>query len=88
MGLHETLLKPVPMYGSKTMLLKEKEKCRIRAVQMEKLRSLPDIRRMDKLLNPGIRELCGVTKELMKVFSGGSAMEREWRIIGILRWSK
>ena len=30
--LHETLLIPVLMYGSETMLWKEKERCRIRAV--------------------------------------------------------
>ena len=30
--LNETLLVPVPMYGSETMLWKEKEKSRIRAV--------------------------------------------------------
>ena len=38
--LHETLLVPVPMYGSETMLWKEKERSRIRAVQMDKLRGL------------------------------------------------
>ena len=32
-----------------------------------------------------IRELCRVTKGLMKVFSYGSAMWREWRTIGLLR---
>ena len=33
---HETLLIPVLMYGNKTMLWKEKEIPRIRAVQMDK----------------------------------------------------
>ena len=37
--LHETLLVPVLMYGSKTMLWKE-ERSRIRAVQMDILRGL------------------------------------------------
>ena len=32
--LHEALLVPVLMYGSETMLLKEKETSRIRAVQI------------------------------------------------------
>ena len=36
--LHETLLVPVLMYGSETMLWKEKERCRVRAVQMDNLR--------------------------------------------------
>ena len=33
--LHETLLVPVRMYGSKIMLWKEKERSRIKAVEME-----------------------------------------------------
>ena len=35
--LHETLLVPVRMYGSETMLWKEKERSRISAVKMGKL---------------------------------------------------
>ena len=38
--LHESLLVPVFTYGSETMLLKEKEKSRIRTVQMDNLRGL------------------------------------------------
>ena len=38
--LHETLLVPVLMYGSETMLWKEEERSRIRAVQMDNLRGL------------------------------------------------
>ena len=52
--LHETLLVPVFMYGSETMLWRS----RIRAVQMDNL----GIRRIDKVLNSQIRELCRVTK--------------------------
>ena len=59
--LHETLLVPVLMYGSETMLWKE-EISRIRAVQVDNLRGLLGIRRMDKVPNARIRELCGVTK--------------------------
>ena len=36
--LHETLLVPVLIYGSETMLWKEKSRFRIRAVQMDNLR--------------------------------------------------
>ena len=36
--LHETLLVPVLMYGSETMLWREKERSRVRAVQMDNLR--------------------------------------------------
>ena len=44
------------------MLLKEKERFRIRAVHMDKLRELLSIRRMDRVPNAWIRELCRVTK--------------------------
>ena len=36
----------------------------IRAVQMDNLRGLLGIRRMDRVLNARIRELCRVTKGL------------------------
>ena len=62
--LHETLLVPVLMYGSETMLWKEKEKSRVRAVQMDNLRGLLGIRRMGRIPNARIRELCGVSKGL------------------------
>ena len=42
---HESLLVPVLTYGS------EKERSRTRAVQMDNLRGLPDIRRIDKAPN-------------------------------------
>ena len=44
------------------MLWKEKEKCRIRAVQMDNLRELLGIRRMDRVLNARIKELSRVAK--------------------------
>ena len=49
--LHETLFVPVLMYGSKTLVWKEKERSRIRIVQMNNLRGLLGIRRMDRVLN-------------------------------------
>ena len=60
--LHETLLVPVLMYGSETMIWKEEERSRIRAVQMDKIRCLLGIRRMDRVPNARIRELCGMAK--------------------------
>ena len=60
--MHETLLVPVLMYGSETMLWKEKKKCWIRAVEMDSLKGLLGIRRMDRVPNGRIRELYGVTK--------------------------
>ena len=52
--LHETLLVPVPTYGSKTMLWKEIS--RIRAVQIDNLRGLLGIRRMNspKCMDKGV----------------------------------
>ena len=52
------------MYGSETMLWKEKERSRITVVQMVNVRGLLGIRRMDRVPNAGIRELCGVKKGL------------------------
>ena len=66
---------PVLMYGSETMIWKERERSRIRAVQMDNLRTFLGIRRMDKVPNARIRELCGATKEV------------EERVDeGVLRW--
>ena len=49
--LHEGMLVSVLLYGSETMIWRKKEKSRIRAVQMDNLRGLLGIRRMDKVLN-------------------------------------
>ena len=50
-GLHESLLVLVLTYSSETMIWREKERSRIRAVQMGNLRGLLGIRRMDKVPN-------------------------------------
>ena len=49
--LRETLLVPVLRYCSKTIIWKEKERSRIRGLQMDNLRCLLGIRRMDKVQN-------------------------------------
>ena len=41
---------------------KEKERSRIRTLQVDNVKGLVGIRRMDKFPNARIRELCGVTK--------------------------
>ena len=51
--LHKTLLVPIHMYGSETMLWKEKDN----------LRGLVGIRKMNKILNAQVRELCRVRKD-------------------------
>ena len=53
--LHEKLLVPVFMYGSKTVLWKERS--RIRAVPLDNLRGLFGIRRVDTVLSVWIRDL-------------------------------
>ena len=66
------LLVPVLMYGSETVIWKEKGKSRIRAVQMDNFRGLLVIMGMDKLPNTQIRELCGVTKWVDERIDEGS----------------
>ena len=44
---HETLLVSVLTFGSETMLRREKERSRIMAVQMDNLKGLLGIRRMN-----------------------------------------
>ena len=78
---HETFFVPLLMYGSETMIWREKGRSRIRTVQMDNLRGLLGIRRMDKVPNVWIRELCKEIKGLIKVFSHGSA---NWRELGML----
>ena len=78
--LHETLLVPVIMYVYETMLWKKKERSRIRAVQMDNLRELLGIRRINRVPNARIRELCrvkkGLDERMMNSCSSDSAM---WR---------
>ena len=60
----ETLLVPILMYGSETMLRRERERSRVRAVQNDNFRGLLGIRRIDRVPNARIRKLCRVTKEV------------------------
>ena len=53
------------------MLWKEKERSRIRAVQMDNLRGLLCIRRMERVPNTQIKELCRVVKGLHERVVGG-----------------
>ena len=52
----------VLLYGSET-IWQEEQMSRIRAVQMDNLRDLLGIRRMDRIQNTGIRELCRMMKQ-------------------------
>ena len=62
--LHESFLVSVLTYGSETMIWRGKDKSRYWALQMDNLRGLLGIRRMDKDPNAQIRQLCGVTKSV------------------------
>ena len=80
--LHETLLVPVLMHGSETMLWRGKKRSRVRAVQMDNLRGLLGVGRMDRVPNAWIGEFSRVRvwmKGLMRAFYGGLAMWRGWR---------
>ena len=68
------------------------ERSWIRAVQMDNLRALLGIRRMDKVPNAQIRQLCRVTKGVDEkidkgFFSDGLDIWREWRMTRLLRGS-
>ena len=60
--LHESLLVPDLTYGSETMIWREKEGSRVRAVQIDNLRGLLGIRKLHKVPNTRITEFCGMTK--------------------------
>ena len=51
--MHESLLVSILTYGSETLIWREKKRTRIRAVQIDNLKSLLGIRRIDKVLEDG-----------------------------------
>ena len=61
--IHETLLVPLLMYGSEKMLWKEEGRSIIRTVHMDNVRGWLGIKRMDRVPNARVRELCGVIDE-------------------------
>ena len=74
---------------AETMIWKEEEGYRVRAIQMDKIRSLLNKRRMNGVPNAQIRELCrmakGWMKGLRKMFFIGLVTWRGWRMTGLLR---
>ena len=66
--LDEKFLVPVLTYGDEKIIWREKEKSTIRVVQMDNLRGLLSIRRMDKVPNARMRQLCGVMKGVNQGF--------------------
>ena len=55
---------PVLTYGSEKTIWREKERSRIKAVQMNNLKSVLGIRRIDKIPNAPVRQFCEVTKSV------------------------
>ena len=53
--LQESLLVPVLTYGNETIIWRKKERSSIRVVQMDNLRGLLGIRKIDKVPNARIR---------------------------------
>ena len=60
--LHEAMLVQALMYGSEVMVWEKKYRTKVQAVQMDNLRGMLGVRRIDKMRNERIRELCGVKK--------------------------
>lgn len=67
--LHESMLVPTLVYGSEVMVWKEKERSRIRAVQMDNLRGMLGIKRVDKIRNEKIKEVYGIKKGVNEVIT-------------------
>ena len=81
--LHETLIVPVLMYGSETMLWKENGRFRERAVQMDNFAGFEGVGRMNRVLNARIREACGEKNGLDQwLATGGSQPHRGARSLG------
>ena len=69
--LHKSLLVPVLTYGRETVIWREKEKSWIRAVQVDNLKGLLGIRKMDRVSNAQIRQLYRVMKGVDKWIDKG-----------------
>ena len=63
-GLHEGVLVPTLTYGCETLVWHEREKSRVRAVEMDMLRGVCGVRRIDWVRNEVVRERCGVQKSV------------------------
>jgi hypothetical protein len=86
--LHESMLLPVLMYGSEAMVWNPKYRSKVQAVQMDNLRGILGVRRIDKMRNEHIRELCGVKKgvnekineNILRWFGHMERMNRSWLV--------
>ena len=63
---HKGLIVSVSVNGSETVVWKEKERVRIRAVQMDNSSGLLDVRIMYRMQKKQVRKLCGMTMRVNK----------------------
>ena len=79
--LHEGLIVFVLLYINETIIWREKDKFRIRIMQMDNLRGFLGIRRMDRVPNVRIRESCGederIEKSIFRWFGHIERMEND-----------
>ena len=62
--VHESMLLPVVMYGSKEMVWSQNYRSEVQTVQMNYLRRVLGVRKIDKMRNEVIIELCRIKKRL------------------------
>ena len=74
-GMYEGIIEPSLLYGSEAWTLKLHERKRIEAVEMNCLRNICGLRRIDRVPNVEIRRRCG------KNVSVGQRIDQ-----GLLRW--
>merc|ERR1711921_31529 len=58
-GMYKGIIEPSPLYGCETWVLKVQDRRRMEAVEMNCLRNICVRRRIYRVLNVEIREMCG-----------------------------
>merc|ERR1711921_35785 len=88
-GMYEGIIEPSLLYGCETWALNVKDRKRREAVEMNCLRNICGRRRIDRVPNVRIREMCGknvgVMRERIRVYLGGLDMLKEWKMRGWLK---
>ncbi|WP_289490223.1 hypothetical protein, partial [Klebsiella pneumoniae] len=74
-GMFEGIVEPSLMYGSEVWVLNKNERKKVEAVEMDCLRSICGVRRIDRIRNEEVRRRCG------KDASVGMKMDQS-----LLRW--
>merc|ERR1712002_507535 len=74
-GMYDGIIEPSLLYGCETWVLKVQDRRRMKAVEMNCLRNICGLRRIDRVRNVHIRRICG------KNVSVSERIDQ-----GILRW--